>query len=1036
MSILEAEFEEAYSHLPALSLLTDEVRLLVAASFEPVSYRFGMVIVREGEPADAFYLITSGTARVLKQGVGGDEVPLNVLYAGDSFGEMGLLAKGARTSTVRASSNVDALRLDGAIFSALAASHPEVRTAFDAVAKQRALWNFLRVYSSFAALPADALIALAAGLERTEVAAGTSVVREGDPPGAMYVIEDGRVRAFRAGGADLAYYRMGDFFGEQGLFLGMPRSASVETVTDCVLLRLPPEHFERLLADYPELGVPLEQRRQQYEQPRPARVPLDFADEILPAEASVYEKVSPDQAEVQHDGASDLETAADSPDGWSGRARIRRFPHLYQLDEMDCGAACLAMVCRYFGRKVSIAHIRDVVHTASDGTSLAGITRGAQTLGLAGRSVRASKTRLAELPLPAIVHWQGNHWVVLYAVQDGHVRVADPAHGLRRIPRAEFTEKWSGYASLLSPTERFAEAPVASTSLRWLLPFVGPHRRTILIAAFLALLAAGLQLVLPILTQIVVDRVLPAHDVELLYVVLAAIAAVTLAITGAGLLQRYLLSRVAVRFDVETLDHVGGKLLDLPMSYFNTRRTGDIERRLQGVRDVREFLVQSGVQALTSVTQLLAAVVLMVIYSWTLALVYLATVPLYALLMRYSATRLRPMYDSLEEAFGRYQSAQIDAIRGIETVKAAAAESSLRHLMLRQFQSLADRVFHAEFLVMTYQGGLQVVTFVSLALFLFVGALEVVHDQLSLGAFVAFNALIALANAPLILLLALWDRLQLARVLIGRLDDVLDSEPEQGHDHAGLRPVTTLAGEIELRNVSFRYGGPESPLILDRLSLTVAPGESVAIVGRSGSGKTTLIKLLAGLIEPTDGTILYDGLDLPTLDFRTLRRHIGFVLQDTYLFDTTILANIAFGEPEPDRERAMWASRAASAHEFVQRLPLRYETRVGESGLRLSGGQQQRIAIARALYHRPPILLFDEATSSLDSESERAVKGSLDELLADRTSFVIAHRLSTVRDADRIIVLDRGRLVEQGTHDELMQRQGLYYYLASQQLEL
>jgi ATP-binding cassette subfamily B protein len=211
---------------------------------------------------------------------------------------------------------------------------------------------------------------------------------------------------------------------------------------------------------------------------------------------------------------------------------------------------------------------------------------------------------------------------------------------------------------------------------------------------------------------------------------------------------------------------------------------------------------------------------------------------------------------------------------------------------------------------------------------------------------------------------------------------------------------------------------------------------SVAIVGRSGSGKTTLIKLLAGLFEPTEGMILFDGLELRTLDYRTLRRQVGFVLQESYLFDDTIRANIAFGEPEPDAESVAWAARAANAHEFVQRLPLRYDTRIGEAGLRLSGGQQQRIAIARALYNRPPILLFDEATSSLDSESERAVKESLDELLADRTSFVIAHRLSTIRDADRIIVLERGRLVEQGTHDQLMERRGLYYYLASQQLEL
>jgi ATP-binding cassette subfamily B protein len=851
----------------------------------------------------------------------------------------------------------------------------------------------------------------------------------------MYVIESGRLRATRAEDPELAFLRAGDFFGERSLFLSEPRAATVEAVTDCVLLRFPPDLFRLLVARYPEFRERLEQRLQQYDYRRLSRVPLDFAEEILPADASVHDKVSP--GHVEADGAPTADAAAFSPTADGHRPkRIRRFPHVYQLDEMDCGAASLAMVCRHFGRAVSITRIREAVHTATDGTSLAGITRGAQELGLDARSVRASKSRLDELPLPAIVHWEGNHWLVLYDVHDGHVRVADPARGLRRIPRDEFVEKWSGYASLLAPTERLAEAPEARTSLAWLVPFVRPHSGKIALAFVLAAIAAGLQLALPILTQVVVDDVLPDEDLNLLYVVLVAIAAVTLAMTAATLIERYLLSRVAVRFDVATLDFVTGKLLDLPMSYFNTRRTGDIERRLIGVRDVREFLVQSGVQALTSVTQLAAALALMFVYSWKLALVYLATIPLYGLLMRYSAKRLRPMYDSLEEAFGKYQSAQIDAIRGIETVKAMSAESTFRRMMLQQFQSLADRVFRSEFLVMAYQGGLQLITFVSFGLFLFVGALQVVHGELSLGRFVSFNALIALANAPVILLLLLWDRLQLARVLLGRLDDVLEHEPEQGRDRSHLKPVTTLSGRVELSDVGFRYGGPESPPILEGVTLSIEPGESVAVVGRSGSGKTTLIKLLAGLLEPTVGTIRFDGLELRTLDYRTLRRHVGFVLQESYLFDDTIRANIGFGDPEPDPERVAWAARAANAHEFVQRLPLRYDTRVGDTGLRLSGGQQQRIAIARALYNRPPILLFDEATSSLDSESERAVKESLDELLSDRTSFVIAHRLSTIRDADRIVVLERGRLVEQGTHDELMARQGLYFYLASQQLEL
>ena len=399
---------------------------------------------------------------------------------------------------------------------------------------------------------------------------------------------------------DLGYLRTGDFFGERSLFLDQPRDANVQAVADCQLLCLPPKLFKRLLAELPAFRERLEQRIDQYDYRRLARVPLDFAEEILPAEVSVQELVSPDRREslpedLPLSGADEF-----TGEGRPPRRRIRRFPHLYQLDEADCGAACLAMICRHYGRAVSIPHIREVVHTSTDGTSLAGITSGAGELGLEAHSVRASKSNLDKLPLPAVVHWEGNHWVVLYAVQDGHVRVSDPARGIRKIHREEFVEKWSGYASLVSYTPRLAQAPEATRSVAWLAPFVRPHLGRIGLAFLLACVGAGLQLVLPILTQVVVDRVLPHHDLNLLYIVSAAIAGVLLVMTGATLLQRYLLSRVAVLFDVATIDFVTGKLLDLPMSYFNTRRTGDIERRLEGVRQVREFLASASAASSSS----------------------------------------------------------------------------------------------------------------------------------------------------------------------------------------------------------------------------------------------------------------------------------------------------------------------------------------------------------------------------------------------------------------------------------------------------
>ncbi len=291
-----------------------------------------------------------------------------------------------------------------------------------------------------------------------------------------------------------------------------------------------------------------------------------------------------------------------------------------------------------------------------------------------------------------------------------------------------------------------------------------------------------------------------------------------------------------------------------------------------------------------------------------------------------------------------------------------------------------------------------------------------------------------MAYSGILRTLGVWDNMQFATVLLNRLNDIFEQEPEQGRDRSQLIPVHSLEGRIEMRGVSFKYGGPEAPNILTDITLDIAPGRMVAFVGRSGCGKTTLIKLIAGLLEPTEGTILFDQTDLKTLNYRDVRRHIGMVLQENHIFNESIARNIAFGDAEPDLDRVLAAAQAAAAHDFVMRLPLGYETKIGESGLALSGGQKQRIAIARAIYNNPPVLIFDEATSALDTESERAIQDNLGRLTAGRTTIVIAHRLSTIREADSIVVLEKGMVAEVGNHDQLMAQRGLYFYLSSQQL--
>nr|WP_162097444.1 peptidase domain-containing ABC transporter [Mycolicibacterium rhodesiae] len=1015
-----------------------DVRRLVEASFTRARFNFGEVIVSEGDEANALFVIESGTARVIKTGDHGEEVPLNVLHPGDLFGERALLEPGGRRSaTVRASSPMEALRLDRAVLEALIRSEPQVAHFLELHTRRHELRDFLREYTAFADLSPEGMRILLEGLVRKSLKAGEVVIRQGEPAGPMYVVRDGRLRAYidRDGMREQRMYmRRGDFFGEVSLLQGTARTASVEAVSDCELWELDPELFAQLVAENPKFRDLIEQRISQYDYRRVAHVPLDFAEELLPADAGGPEVLSEDQTHSVAQLAGQVEEDGDLGGFVRPRRRIRRFPHVFQVDEMDCGAASLAIVCRYYGRNVSLSRIRDTVHTAIDGTSLLGIARGAESIGLAVRTAKVSKSRIDEMPLPAIAHWEGNHWFVVYAVDRDRVRVSDPAFGRRRLKRSDFESKWSGYAAFFAYTDALEEAPEENSRVRWLLGFFKPYRRALLTALLLALLAAGAEMLIPVLSKFIVDDVIRDQDSQLLTLLVGGMFGALGLTVIVTLAQRLLLSRIAVHVDRASLDMLSEKLLALPMSYFHARRTGDIERRLNGMRVIRQFLVQQGVQAVAAAAQLAVAIAIMFAFSWSLAILYLATAPLYGLLMWFSRSRLRPTYDALEEAWGKYQSRQIDSIKGIETVKAMGAESSLQRLLLGQFNNLSDKLYRADLTVMLYDAALQLVSFLSLALFLWVGALEAVHGRLTVGELVSFNALVLLANAPIVTVLMLWDQLQYSSILLGRLNDILEQEPEQGEDRSALTPVRSLSGHVRFQRMSFEYPGTANARVLDEIDFEVRPGARVAIVGRSGSGKTTLIKCLSGLLVPTSGAIVFDGADLTALDMRQLRRHIGFVLQDNHMFDATIAENIAFGEGQPDLERVIWAARVANAAEFIERLPLGYETRIGETGLLLSGGQRQRVAIARAVYHRPPVLVFDEATSALDSESERAVKENLDELLEGRTSFVIAHRLSTVRDADIILVLEKGRLVERGSHDELMERQGLYYYLCSQQL--
>ena len=1026
-SATRAGSADALADSPLMRFVPAEHHARLRAGCIREQYAFGDWIVREGAAADAWYVLVSGRARVVKSGPDGRELALNRLLPGEAFGESALLDGGVRQAGVRASTAVEVLRLPSRYVQALVAEFPALRDALALLARWRALHGFLQSHGDFAHLPEHTLAAVMAEFEPQTVVARSMIVREGDPPGPMYVLREGRARAWtgtRDAAVHRAFYRAGDFFGELSLLDERPRAASVEAVSDCELLALSPDSVARLREREPAFARMLEHRRALYHADQVARVPLDFAEELLPADA----RDVPLDAAAAVAGDSDIEAGA-------GRRRpIKRFHFVAQVDEMDCGAACFAMVCRHFGRVVSLSRIRELCHTAHDGTSLRGLVAAAAEVGLAARALKVSRQHLADMPLPAICHYEGNHWLVVYRVDDRFVYLADPARSKLRLTHEEFLAKWTGYAALFDYVAGPAPELPPPAGIGWLWPFVAEHRSNLGLAAGLAMLASLLGLLFPVITQFVVDQVIVGRDLELLAVVVPAMLAALVFLLLANLIQQYLLSFIAVRIDSSVLDFLTRRLLALPMRYFQSRRTGDIQRRLDGARHLRQFVVEQGVDGLLASIQLIGCVLLMVLYSPALAGLYLLAAPLYAALMLYSRRVLRPLYADLEAAHGRYASHQIDAVKGIEAVKAAAAEQGFRDAMLAQFLEVSRKQFRGNFVIMAYQSALQAVGLLTTVLFLWAGAHAVVRGEFTVGAFVAFSSLMAMASSAVLRALGTWDGLQIMAVLLERLNDVIEPEPEQGRDRSRLRPVPSLEGHIELRGIGLRYGGPESAEVLSGISFEIPAGKTWALVGRSGCGKTSLVKLIAGLLPPSSGRILFDRMDSADLNHRDLRRQIGFVLQDNHLFDQSIARNIAFGDPEPDPERVRRAAQMANAHDFIERLPLGYETRVGETGLALSGGQRQRIAIARAIYHDPAILIFDEATSALDTESERAIQKNLGELTRGRTCLVIAHRLSTIRDADRILVMDGGRIAEQGSHDELIERRGLYFYLCSQQL--
>ena len=714
----------------------------------------------------------------------------------------------------------------------------------------------------------------------------------------------------------------------------------------------------------------------------------------------------------------------------------RRYPFFAQQSGSDCGAACLVMVSRYWGKKFSVNRVRDIANVDRNGASLRGLSAAAESVGFSTRPVKASLDQLAKQTLPAIAHWEGKHYIVVYHITKKEVIIADPALGQLTLTAREFQEKWTGYALLLQPTALFRHAQETVTPFWQFFELVKPYG-LILGEIFIAsLLIQIFGLITPIFTQIILDRVVVQRSELTLFAVglgLLIFGIFRVMIIG---LRQYLLDHTANKIDLTLIVGFIRHTLRLPLSFFESRYVGDIVSRVQENRKIQSFL--SG-EALTIFLDLLTVFIyvgLMFWYSWKMALLALLIVPPFLLLALIATPFLRRISREIFNSFAKESSYLIEVLSGIRTVKSTAVEQTVRW----HWEELLHQEIKKGFSGQIISNRLQIFsnlieTLLSTAMLWF-GASLVIKDQLTIGQFVAFNLLLSSVITPFQRLTVLWNQLQEVTIAIERINDVLDAEPEEDLYQQIHQSLPAIKGNICFEKVTFRYH-PESDInVLENLSFEVKSGQMVALVGRSGSGKTTISKLVLGLYPPNDGKVLIDGYDLTTLSLGSLRHQVGVVDQDTFLFGGTIRENISLGHPDATLEKIMEASQLAGADEFIKKMPMGYETQIGEGGGMLSGGQRQRLAIARALLSDPKLLVLDEATSHLDAESERIIQNNLTKILRDRTTFVIAHRLSTVRHADLILVLDQGILIEQGTHEELMAKRGHYYYLNHQQLDI
>ena len=736
-----------------------------------------------------------------------------------------------------------------------------------------------------------------------------------------------------------------------------------------------------------------------------------------------------------------------------------KFYFIPQPDAMDCGAACLAMISRYYGKYRPVAKLREMCHATREGVSLLDLSNAAEQLGFRTMGVRLTlRQLLTEAIHPCIVHWKQNHFIVVYKVSvkkrsDGSYRgivcVADPAHGLIKLPIESFMRGWieigyddkkngQGIALLLAPTPEFytqEEDRKARQKLTFILRYLKPYHKYVIQLFLGVLFGAILQLVFPFLTQSIVDYGIGNQDLNFVTLILIAQLILCISQMAVEFIQSWILLHITVRINIAMISDFLSKLMKLPIRFFDTKLIGDLLQRIQDNSRIQSFLTQETLQTFFSFFTLFVFLIVLAVYNLTIFVVFLFSSCLYVFWITLFLKPRRELdYKRFTQASAE-QSNLYEMVTAMQEIKLQNCEKQKRwsweHIQSKLFNISVEGLALQQY----QQAGGTFINQLKNILVSFLSAREVIQGNMTLGMMVAVQYIIGQLNTPISMLISFVLSAQDAKISMERLGEVHERDDEEEYNRNRLNHLPSGLS-LRLEKLSFRYGGPESALVLNGIDLEIPAGKTTAIVGMSGSGKTTLMKLLLGFYEPVNGTIRVGEHNLNTINTHLWRTKCGAVMQDGYIFSDTISHNIAVGEEKIDVDRLSYALEMANITEMINDLPLGLDTKIGQEGNGLSQGQKQRILIARTVYKNPEYIFFDEATNALDANNERVIMRNLQTFFKRKTVVIVAHRLSTVRHADQIVLLKDGKIKECGNHEALVAIRGGYFELVKNQLEL